>query len=488
MTDETQQIYKEAQKKLIASLLYDGKDAQRILEVVKTDDFNEPIYNVIFDAIATLARDYEDVNIASVSHQLEKTGSLEKAGGMSRLYSLRAEGEDYSVEAPIHVYALIIKEASAKKNGEEIVKKASAFFKYDSGVTASEAITTIQTELNEVLLGLSDESNTVEISEVADDYFKTLEERKAISEENAKYSYGLQGIPSLLPTIDNYTSGWEKGRLITIGARTGIGKSIFACNSALAAIQANKSVQFFTFEMPASEIQDRITSAMSEVPLYALKNGNINENQRKELESAVQTFKESKLLIEAEPNMTIDTIRAKALKRAQSEQGLDMIIIDYLQLIQPSNPSKPRQEQVAEMARQIKLLSKQLNVPVMILVQLLREKQDEENSIPQLKDIRESGAIAQDSDVVILLHREKSAKDEPPKPTSVIIAKNRSGPSEITVYCHSLLKYSLFQEQRKSEDIGEITDESIDELEDELDPDFNDDDLQFDDLDDFDED
>lgn len=487
MTDETQQIYKEAQKKLIASLLYDGKDAQRILEVVKTDDFNEPIYNVIFDAIATLARNYEDVNIASVSHQLEKTGSLEKAGGMSRLYSLRAEGEDYSVEAPIHVYALIIKEASAKKNGEEIIKKSSSFFKYDSGVTAIEAITTLQSELNEVLLGLSDESNTVEVSEIVDNYFDILDERKAISEENAKYSYGLQGIPSLLPTIDKFTSGWEKGRMITIGARTGIGKSIFACNSALAAIQANKSVQFFTFEMAASEIQDRITSAMSEIPLSALKHGNINENQRKELANAINTLKESKLLIEAEPNMTIDTIRAKALKRAQSEQGLDMIIIDYLQLIKPIS-EKSRQEQVADMSREIKLLSKQLNVPVMILVQLLREKQDEENSIPQLKDIRESGAIAQDSDVVILLHREKSAKDEPPKPTSVIIAKNRSGPSEITVYCHSLLKYSLFQEQRKSEDIGEITDESIDELEDELDPDFNDDDLQFDDLDDFDED
>lgn len=463
MSKSEGELYKKAQRMLIASLIHDGSDATKVFEIISPDNFQEPALQIIAEAILELVRTDTPISSISISKELENEGQLKVAGGIQEIYALKEEGRKYLLDNPITLYAAVVKEASAKFTIREQIKVAEASLTEDSGVTAAEAISLLQSGLNDELFKLSDDSTTTELNESIDEYLDLLDERKRISEENAKNAGGLQGIPSMLPTINKVTTGWLPGQLITIGARTGIGKSVFAVNSAVAAAEANKSVLFFSLEMSASELQDRIISSMSGVLLNKIKQGDINEEDRSALKETTERASKMKILIDVDPNITINAIRSKALKRAQSEEGLDLIIIDYLQLITSDKVHGSRQETVANLSRDVKLLAKTLGVPVMILVQMHREKDDDEQKIPQLHQIRESGAIAQDSDIVILLHRDKTVDGEIPDTLS-IIAKHRNGKEGDIIRCSSHLEYSMFREIKRSKDAEKISDEDLDSL------------------------
>jgi replicative DNA helicase len=195
-----------------------------------------------------------------------------------------------------------------------------------------------------------------------------------------------------------------------------------------------------------------------------LKQGKVSEENKEVLRETSERVSNMKLMIETEPKLTVDAIRAKALRRAQSPQGVDLIVLDYLQLLTPVGNTNSRQEIVADFSRNMKLLAKQLGVPIISLVQLNREKSDgDENAIPKLDQIRESGAIAQDSDLVILLHRDKSEDGEIPH-TLVILAKHRNGEAGAIVRCHSNLECSLFREVVRAKDKPRMTDDEMNAL------------------------
>lgn len=239
--------------------------------------------------------------------------------------------------------------------------------------------------------------------------------------------------------------------MITIGARTGIGKSVFAVNCAVAAAQANATVMLFSLEMSQDQITDRIVSSTTGIPLSTLKTGELSAEQMNMLDN--DEIARMRIIVDTEPKLTVDMIRARALKQAQSPQGLDFVVVDYLQLITPVGRFSSRQEAVADISRNMKLLAKQLGVPVMVLVQLNRNAgKDEENPLPELEHIRESGAIGQDSDVVLLLHRDKPLDSVVPH-TLVIVAKNRDGEASRIIRCHSDLECSVFHEVRKVADV-----------------------------------
>lgn len=242
--------------------------------------------------------------------------------------------------------------------------------------------------------------------------------------------------------------------------------SVFAVNCAVAAAQANKSVMFFSLEMEKDEIHDRIFASTTGIAMDNLKKGILTDEERRFLEAQMKEMKDIKLTLDVEPKQTVDTIRARALRQAQSPEGLDFIIVDYLQLIVPTGRFSNRQEQVADISRNMKLLAKQLKVPIMVLVQMKRKSgEEDENSLPKLDDIRESGAIAQDSDIVMLLHRE-IALDEATPNTLVILAKNRGGQANKTVRCHSNLPCSVFREIPRAKDIENALDDEDFDLED----------------------
>lgn len=473
------ELYKQAQKRLIGSLLADGEGVNGVLEAVTVEDFEEPSLQLIFESIVNVSRIDEEVTIISVAQNLDSLGALTKVGGAAELYSLQKRGKGWRLEAPSELYASIVKEYSAKTRITETLKEHEELLKPDSGFAAATVISQIQGGLNTELYKLSDESTVSELGGSMEEYFRVLAERQARSKANADGAAGLQGIPCLLPTMNEYTSGWLPGQLITIGARTGVGKSVFAVNSAVAAAQAGKSVLFFSLEMGEQELKDRMISSMTGIPMDHLKKGTLTEEELTLLQEHRPEIDGMNVLFDTDPNISVDTIRARALRRAQSPSGLDIIIVDYLQLIKPVGRFSSRQEAVADISRNMKLLAKQLQVPIMVLVQVNRAaKDDEEDNVPRLDGIRESGAIAQDSDIVILLHREQTMDDTIPH-TLVILAKNRGGVAEKTIRCHSNLECSLFREVQRARDVeNTITDEDIaalDSYDDDDDLDFDDD-------------
>lgn len=477
------ELYKKAQEKLISSLVYTDSDITDIFENVSILDFEEPDYQLIYEAIISLSRRGEETDVISIARELESEGVLSDVGGIKKLYTIREAGKKSILQTPISVYAKILVESSAKNKLSNLLDEYKEFFKDDSGMSAADALSDIQSNFNEHLYRLSNDSTIAEVSDLSEKYMDLLSKRKIIAEENSELAEGLLGIPSLLPSMNKYTTGWKANQMITVGAKTGVGKSVYAVNAAVGAVQANKSVMFFSLEMDADEIQDRIVASVTSIPMNELKKGFLNDEHRDILSEALSELKTSNLTIDADAKQTIDSIRAKCLKKAQSPEGLDMVIVDYLQLITPTGRYNSRQEQVADISRNIKLLAKQLQIPIMVLVQLNRAKNDEEEDLPTVDSIRESGAIAQDSDIVILLHRERSLDDELP-PTLVILAKQRNGAAGKVIRCHSQLECSMFREivSRKDHD-DEFSDDDndIDDLKDELEDDMNE--FDFDDFD-----
>lgn len=451
---QEEELYDLAQHDLVASVLYNPESLNKILQIISVDDFAHEKHNVVMQAIVDVLRADSPVNIVSVAKILEERGLLDFIGGMAALYDLYAEGQEISVSNPPSIIANIVKESSVKAKVRDSLKESLSTFEYDSGMTASSAVEEVQSFLSEQALVLNDDSSVTTAEEYVKSFDEVLAERKKVSEENKEISGGLQGIPTLLPSLNKYTSGFTPGQLITVGASTGGGKSVFAIMCTNAALKAKKSVLFFSLEMGEDEVFDRIYANMAEVKLNKIKSGYVDEEEKARLKEASEFLSTAKLKIDASPKETVDSIRSKAVKQQQSEDGLDMIIIDYLQLISSSSRFNSRQEFIADLSRNIKLLAKTLQIPIIILVQLNRPKgESTENERPTLDRIRESGAIAQDSDIVILLHRENSVDNKIPQ-TLILLEKNRSGESNKTIRCHTELAYSDFREV-KSKDLTE---------------------------------
>lgn len=459
--DETK-LYEDAQRRLVASLLCGDESAVQALEQVTEDDFEEPSLAVIFSAAANVLRAGDPLSPISIAEKLDTDGELEHAGGVAELYSLKTQGERYLTEAPITLYSRVVREYSARQKVNRLLKEHTQQFVPDSGTLAADGVSSLQAELNEVLYRLSDSEGTSTSDDLAGDYLDLLDERKRIAEENAETAGGLQGIPTPLPSLNEYTSGWLKGQLVTVGAQTGVGKSIFAVNSMVSACQAGKTVMFFSVEMGRHEVENRIVSSITGVPLNNLKQGDLDADQLDRVKGGLDKVKDMNFILDTSPELTVDMIRARALKQAQTPEGLDMILIDYLQLLTPSRRTENRQQAVAEISRGVKLLAGTLGVPIVIVVQLTRPKKEQEDTTPTKYDIRESGAIASDSDIILLLHRPTTEDGSTPH-TRVILDKNRNGEANKTILCHSDLACSAFREIVRAESTR-MTDEDLEDL------------------------
>ena len=449
---DVDKLYLMAQEDTVSMCLYNPDAVSRVIEITNPEHFSDDKMRAIMSAIVSVHRLDESVTIISVAQALEKTGELNFVGGVAFLYTLYAKGETVSISNTPNLIASVVREEHVKSTLREMLEESSGDLNSDSGVSARDAAERIQSEISQRVAVLNDDSSTTSAQEFVGSYADLLRERKRISEENREVSGGLQGIPTLLPSLNKYTSGYTPGQLVTVGAKTGVGKSVFAIMTAIAAIKANKSVLFFSLEMSQNEIFDRIYANMSAVELNKIKSGELDSDEERRIMETSKELEKAKFTVDADPKATIDYIRSKASRKQQSAEGLDLIIVDYLQLISPSGRYNSRQEFVADLSRNMKLMAKTLDIPVMILVQLNRQKSDAEDDRPTLDQIRESGAIAQDSDIVIFLHREKDIDNKVPQ-TLVMLEKNRSGESNKTIRCHTELAYSDFREVKKRTDL-----------------------------------
>lgn len=460
-------LYKTTQENLISSLLVKPERALDVMSMLDDDDFNDAGCKHIFHAMRTMVMNSIDIAPDAVQIELEKEGNLVAAGGAARILSLFEHGFTAGAIATVDTYARFIKDASIKSKAIKDLNDVRNDLTIDSGKTAREVIERTQSKLTDLTGSLETSKMASSISDYYDTFIDDLKERMKTFKESGDQLAAAHGIPTGFKTLDMKLHGWQPGNTIVVGARTGIGKSVFAVDEALAAASAGMSVLFFSMEMTLQEIETRFVACITGISINKLVSGNIDDKQLEMVVNAQKEVSRLKIDIDTSQDSTIEYIRSTASKKAQSEDGLDIVIIDYLGLIKYIGNRNDKQNQIADMSRSLKEMAMTMGIPVIILVQLdnrLRGEEAEEE--PTLAHIRESGAIANDANVIILLHRRKDeTKKASDIPTKFIIEKNRGG-EKGSFMCHSWLWRAKFEEIKENTDDDESNESDEDEIDD----------------------
>lgn len=426
----TNQIYNESQEGLIKSLIANPEYLPEINNFISSDDFVDTKWQLMFDSIKDLDRRNEKITIPGL---IETTILNNPDAHLDPAWILSLDNglTKWVMQGTPRQWAKILKKESTRIKTEKELSNALTKIKNNDPI---ESINEVTAHIGKIAQdSLTDNENN--INELIDYYEKFMEER---------LDFKKNVIPSPYPSVDKYIVGWLPGQLITIAARTSVGKSVIATQSLLTACEAGKSVKLFSLEMSNEQVLDRMVSSLAMVNLEHMLTKPLTQEEKTRFKEATDSIRQYKLSIDDSPNVTIDYIRNSAIRQAQSPEGLDMIIVDYLQLITNERKGLSRQEIVADISRSMKILAKELQVPVMILAQLNREsKDDPEDRLPQISDIRESAAIAADSDVIILIDRKLEADAIDPK-ALFIIGKNRNGQVGKKISVRSALEYASF--------------------------------------------
>jgi len=395
-----------------------SKDAVAdVIEVVRGVDFYMPKHEVVYDALLTLYSHGEPTDVIAVTDELTKTGLLARAGGAEYLHTLTGL---VPTAANAGYYASIVAEKAVLRRlveaGTRIVQMG-----YASEGEVVDLVNSAQAEIYGVTGGVEAE-DYVPLVEAIDTAVQEIELARGRDGE-------LAGVPTGFRELDDLTNGLHPGQLIIVGARPGIGKSTLALDFArTATVKHHLPTIFFSLEMGRSEIATRLLSAESSIPMHILRKGNMDERDWTRLASVRGEIGDAPLYIDDSPNMTLVEIRAKC-RRLSQRVGLKMVIVDYLQLMTSGKKVESRQQEVSEFSRAFKLLAKELQVPIIALAQLNRGPEQRADKKPALSDLRESGSLEQDADIVILLHREAAYERDHPRAgeADLIVAKHRNG-------------------------------------------------------------
>lgn len=423
------------QEGVIRSLLARPEQLVSVVDILDSNDFEDVNYKLVYESMLQLLLEKKPISLADIALKIGEAGGSIDTGWF---FNLETNISQWVQAAPPVTWAKLLKRESSRTKALNVLSEGIKEIN-DAKVNPLETMGKVSTELTKVSL----ETTAQEKFDIKDAIDEFRQETEQIQQSGGK----IAAISSAYPTIDYYTQGWAPTHLITIGARTGIGKSVFAINNAVTAMAQGKTVLFFSLEMTRREVISRMVASLAMIPIQKIEKAvPLTEDEIQRQNEALEFIAGSNLVIDTNPYVTIEYLKRTAIKQSQSDVGLDFIIIDYLQLIQ-NEGKKNRQEAVAEVSRSVKILAKELNVPVMVLVQLNREKKDsdEGDNIPKLYDIRESGAIAQDSNVVILIHRDLEQDAEVIDPKGLfIIAKNRQGEANKFITIRTRLECSLF--------------------------------------------
>ncbi|MFM2022615.1 MAG: replicative DNA helicase [Aquiluna sp.] len=409
----------EAEQSALGGMLLSQEAIADVLEVVTGADFYAPKHELIFNAIIYLFGRGEPTDVIAVTDYLNKQGNLLKAGGADYLHSLSSF---VPTAANAGYYAKIVSDKA-------ILRRL-----IDAGTRIAQSGYESQGEVEDLVNQAQSEVFAVVSQTAKDDYVGLSESIEfAIRDIEAAQNRGgdLTGIPTGFTNLDTYTHGLHSGQLVIVAARPSVGKSTFALDIARnAAIKHNQATIFFSLEMGRSEIAMRMLSAESGIYLQSMRKGTLTEGDWAKLAAVRGKINDAPLYIDDSPNMSLVEIRAKCRRLAQQVQ-LKMVVIDYIQLMTSGKKVESRQQEVSEFSRALKLLSKELGVPVVALSQLNRQAEQTKDKRPELSQLRESGSLEQDADVVILLHREGLFEKDHPRAgeADLILAKQRNGPT-----------------------------------------------------------
>lgn len=424
-----------AEQCTLGGMLLSQEAIADVFDAVRGPDFYAPKHEIIYNAILELFNRGEPTDVITVTDQLSKTGELVRAGGADYLHTLTSI---VPTAANAAFYADIVQEKATLRRLIEVGTKIAQM-----GYTA-------QGDITELVNQAQSDVYAVSKAGAGEDYVPLFDSIDAAVElmENAQKRGGeMVGVPTGFQKLDEMTHGLHPGQLIILAARPAVGKSTLALDIARnAAINHNKPVIFFSLEMGRAEIAMRLLSAESRIYLQAMRKGNLSDNDWSRIASVRGKINSAPLYIDDSPNMTLVEIRAKC-RRLAKRVGLEMIVIDYIQLMTSGKKVESRQQEVSEFSRALKLLAKELGVPVIAISQLNRNSERSENKKPELSHLRESGSLEQDADVVVLLHREDIAKREEERDglAELIVAKQRNGPTG-PVMVNFLGQFSKFED------------------------------------------
>ncbi len=432
----------DAEKSVLGSILLDKDALYEVLEILKPEDFYSEMHKEIYSAVIELYRKSQPVDILTVSEELKKRKSLEMVGGRAYIALLSTVVPSTSNAGE---YAKIIAEKAILRKligtASDIIEKG-----YQEKMSSSEVLDFAERGIFEI----AQSRQTKDFALIKD----VLWENIAKIDEMSKLEGNITGLTTGFIDLDAKTSGLQKSDLIMLAARPAMGKTAFALNIAQqAAIKSKAKVLIFSLEMSRDQLGQRMLSMESRIEMQKLKTGNLERKDWDQIHIALDTLSKTSIYIDDTPGITAMEIKNKC-RRLKAEKGLDLIVIDYLQLMNFEGRAESRQQEITALSRFLKLLAREMDCPVIVLSQLSRAPEQRTDHRPILSDLRESGSIEQDADIVMFLYRDEYYNPETtdkPNICEVIIAKQRSGPTGTTELTW-LGKYTRFVDKSRISD------------------------------------
>ncbi|MBS0366155.1 MAG: replicative DNA helicase [Proteobacteria bacterium] len=390
----------EAEQAVLGGLLLEPSAWDNVADVLSDRDFYRPDHRLIFGAIAALAGDAKPCDVVTVSQQLTATGKLEAAGGLAYLATV---ARDTPTAANVRAYADIVRERSLQRQLAQAGSEISASVYNNEGEGARELVDRAEQKIFEIAEGSFHKRDGAQP-------VRTL--LPAVIDQIDEWHNNpdkLRGLPTGFTSFDKLTGGLRPGDLVIVAGRPSMGKTTLAVNMAeYAAVHpgTRASVAIFSMEMPSEQVITRMLSSIGGVPLNSLRTGQITDDDWVRITSATSQLSEAKIFVDESPALNPTELRARA-RRVKREHGLDLVVVDYLQLMQVPGTQENRATEIAEISRGLKALAKELSVPVIALSQLNRGVEQREHKKPVMSDLRESGAIEQDADMILLIYREE---------------------------------------------------------------------------------
>ncbi|WP_267900877.1 replicative DNA helicase [Actinomadura craniellae] len=409
-----------AEQCVLGGMLLSQDAIAEVVETLRTADFYRPAHQTIYDAILDLYGRGEPADAVTISAELTKRGQIGRVGGAPYLHTLISS---VPTAANAAYYAKIVRERAVLRKLVEVGTRIAQLGYAAEGADADEVLDRAQAEVLAIAENRTGE-DYVPLSEIMPG---ALDEIEAIGSRGGQ----MTGVPTGFTDLDALTNGLHSGQMVIIAARPAIGKSTLALDFArTAAVKHGLTSAFFSLEMGRNEITMRLLSAEARVALHAMRSGTLTDEDWTRLARRMSEVADAPLFIDDSPNMSMMEIRAKC-RRLKQQHDLRLVIIDYLQLMTSGKRVESRQVEVSEFSRSLKLLAKELGVPVIALSQLNRGPEQRTDKKPMVSDLRESGSIEQDADMVILLHREDAYEKESPRAgeADLIVAKHRNGPT-----------------------------------------------------------
>jgi replicative DNA helicase len=390
----------EAEQAVLGGLLLDNNAWDNVADVVREDDFYRPDHKLIFVAIASLSTTGKPADVVTVSEELARHSRLEDAGGLAYLGSL---ARDTPTAANVRSYAAIVRERSLLRQlieaGTEIATAALA----NEGETARELVDKAEQKVFAIAeAGSRGREGAVAVRSLLPEIIDQIDEWHSNPEK-------MRGLATGFSDFDRFTGGLRPGDLVIVAGRPSMGKTTLAVNMAeYAAVHPNikASVAIFSMEMPSDQVVTRMLSSIGSVPLQSLRTGRISDEDWVRITGATSQLSEAKIFVDETPALSPMELRARA-RRVKREHGLDLIVVDYLQLMQVPGNKENRATEIGEISRGLKILAKEMQCPVIALSQLNRGVEQRENKKPVMSDLRESGSIEQDADMILLIYREE---------------------------------------------------------------------------------